>query len=67
MDFVLSADAVIFSVIATGIVDLRILPLAGLRRIIGWLDRAPCGNPGDRRTDSRFRAACPEGELIAGY
>lgn len=67
MDLLPSADAVFFPVIATGIVDLRILPLAGLRRIIGRLDRAPFDNPGDRRTDSRFRAACPEGKLIAGY
>ncbi|MEN8198210.1 MAG: hypothetical protein ABFS30_17165 [Pseudomonadota bacterium] len=67
MELLLTINGVIFSFIATGIVDWRILPLAGLRRIIGWLDRAPSDNPGFRRSCSRYCADRPEDKSIAGY
>ena len=67
MDYLLSMNGVIFSVIATGIVDLRVLPLAGLRRIISRLDRARRGNADVRRTGLRFCAECLRDKLVARY
>jgi len=66
MDYILSANGLIFSVIATGIVDPRILPLTGLRWIVGRLDRARHGNP-DLRRSLRFCAGYPRDKLVAGY
>jgi len=65
LDFLLFFDALIFSAIATGIVDWRILPLAGPRRIIGRLDRALRDNPDLRQSWSRYLAT-PPGRSIAG-
>ena len=66
MELLLPVNGIIFSFIATGIVDWRILPLAGLRRIIGRLDRALRDDPGDRRSWPRYRANRQESTPIAG-
>lgn len=67
MEWWLTVDAVVSSILASGIVEPRILPLAGLRRIVCRPDRARHGNPGTGRSWPRRAAARSGVGSIAGY